>query len=483
MSIRRRLALAYLLITAGGFLYLVRWVVADIRPYYLTSIEESLVDTSRVLASLLAGNVREDRIDAGGLHELLARAYQTRVSARIYEKVKTELDLRAYVTDSRGIVLFDSHGGKEGADFSRWNDVYLTLRGKYGARTTRDDPADPASAVIWVASPIVHQGKTIGVLSLGRPIRSIDRIASTTIERIVIGGTVAAFVVILLLYLLTVWFTRPIGQLMDYARRVRDGRPASLPVLGDTDLGRLGTAFEEMRQALEGRKYVEHYVETLTHALKSPLSAIRGAAELMREEMPAARREKFLGNVLLESDRMQKVIDQLLRLSVLENQGRLGTVAAVDLASLAREVSESSASHLERRSISLRLALEEARVDGDAFLLKQAIANLLQNAIEFSGTGTAIELRTGVEGGQALVEIADEGPGIPAYAREKVFEKFYSLPRPETGAKSSGLGLPIVRQVARLHRGEIELENRPQRGLKARLKLPIASPDPGKLVS
>jgi two-component system sensor histidine kinase CreC len=372
-------------------------------------------------------------------------------------------------------VLFDSDGKNEGADFSRWNDVYLTLRGKYGARTTREDPSDPASAVIWVASPIVHEGRIIGVLSLGRSIRSIDMIASTTIKRIVIGGVVAAVVVILLVYALTVWLTRPIGSLMAYAREIRDGKPAALPDLGTTDLGRLGQAFEEMRQALEGRQYVEHYVETLTHALKSPLAGIRGAAELMREEMPSERREKFLRNILTESNRMQQVIDQLLHLSVLENQGRLREVSRFDLAPLAREVEESFAQTLARRGVSIRSDLVPTEVLGDAFLLRQAISNLLQNAIDFSSGGGVIRVAVKSEDGFALIVVEDEGPGIPEFAKEKVFDKFFSMQRPDTGAKSSGLGLSIVRQVCRLHGGDVAIQNRPDKGVMAVLRLPLAT--------
>jgi two-component system sensor histidine kinase CreC len=76
--------------------------------------------------------------------------------------------------------------------------------------------------------------------------------------------------------------------------------------------------------------------------------------------------------------------------------------------------------------------------------------------------------------GMAEIVIADSGPGIPAYALEKVFERFYSLPRPDTGRKSSGLGLPFVREVAALHGGEVSLENRPKGGVQATLLLPLS---------
>jgi len=109
---------------------------------------------------------------------------------------------------------------------------------------------------------------------------------------------------------------------------------------------------------------------------------------------------------------------------------------------------------------------------GDPFLLHQAIANLLQNAIDFSPEGGRLGLDVLVEGDDVLFTVQDEGPGIPAYATGKVFDKFYSLRRPDTGKKSTGLGLTLVREVASLHHGEILLENLPEAGLRATLRLP-----------
>jgi len=111
-------------------------------------------------------------------------------------------------------------------------------------------------------------------------------------------------------------------------------------------------------------------------------------------------------------------------------------------------------------------------VYGKRFLLNQAFANLLQNATGFAPVGTSIILSVTKESHQAVVAIEDSGPGLPAYARDKVFERFYSLPRPDTGAKGTVLGLSFVREIAHLHHGEITLENRPTGGCKATLTLP-----------
>jgi two-component system sensor histidine kinase CreC len=111
-------------------------------------------------------------------------------------------------------------------------------------------------------------------------------------------------------------------------------------------------------------------------------------------------------------------------------------------------------------------------VRGDPFLLHQAVSNLIQNAIDFSPAGSPIEIAATADGDRLDVVVRDHGPGIPDYAKEKVFDKFFSLQRPDTGKKSTGLGLNFVKEVALLHHGEIRLENLPDGGLWARLSLP-----------
>jgi two-component system sensor histidine kinase CreC len=116
---------------------------------------------------------------------------------------------------------------------------------------------------------------------------------------------------------------------------------------------------------------------------------------------------------------------------------------------------------------------ERIRISGDVFLLQQALSNLVQNSIDFSMPGEWITISSRIEHDRLLLRVDDEGPGIPDHYREKVFDKFFSLQRPDTGKKSTGLGLNFVREVATLHGGEIRLENLPEKGLRAVLGLPV----------
>jgi two-component system, OmpR family, sensor histidine kinase CreC len=112
-------------------------------------------------------------------------------------------------------------------------------------------------------------------------------------------------------------------------------------------------------------------------------------------------------------------------------------------------------------------------VQGDAFLLRRALSNLLDNAIDFSPDGAVVEIDLHVDPRIAQVKVRDHGPGIPDYAEDKVFEKFYSLARPHSQKKSTGLGLAFVKEIAELHHGRITLENASDgKGAVATLSLP-----------
>ena len=123
------------------------------------------------------------------------------------------------------------------------------------------------------------------------------------------------------------------------------------------------------------------------------------------------------------------------------------------------------------------MAGDDASVEGEAFLLRRALANLIDNALDFSPANAKVTLRLLVNPRSVDVSVRDHGPGIPDYAEDKVFEKFYSLARPHSRKKSTGLGLPFVKEIAELHHGRVTLKNAPEGGgAVATLSLPRMAP-------
>jgi two-component system sensor histidine kinase CreC len=474
VRIRVRIFLAFAVTAAFAVWYLSDHLSANVRMYFLQGMEESLVDTSTVLASLLEEDVRAGKIDAAGFRRAFRSAYRRKLDARIYELVKTDVDLRVYVTDAKGVVIFDSDGGRaEGEDYSEWNDVYLCLRGEYGGRVTRRVEGDPRTSVMCVASPVRSDGKLVGVLSACKPVDHANFLIDSARTEIMKAAVIAAALLMVLGYLVSYWVVRPVRRLTAFAREVSEGRRAPAPDLGKGEIAQMGRAFARMRDELEGRRYVEQYVGTLTHEIKAPLSAIRGAAELLGEDVPPEKRQKFLENIRAESERISQVVDRLLELASLENRRELRDVAELDGAGLAAEARESLAAAAESAGVTIRAeAAEGLALRGEKFLLAGALANMLRNAIEFSSPGGEVLLRARAEGDGILFEVLDSGPGVPDFALGRAFEKFYSLPRPGGGKKSSGLGLSFVREAADLHGGEAGIENRPEAGARCWIRLP-----------
>lgn len=482
MKIRTRIFLGILLVVGVGLVYLVDWVVDDLTPRYREATEEPLVDAARILAAIAAATAST----TGALDVALFRAAFRDVSshlfeAQIYGLTKTSVDFRIYITDATGVVIFDSDGGRdEGKDYSNWRDVYLTLRGTYGARTSRDLPRHPHAGVLYVAAPILVGGQTVGVLTVGKPTGNSEVFIAHAKRKIVMGGTTSGLAILVVGLVMSNMVTRPVRKLTAYVNAVRDGTRIPPPRLGTSEIGQLGTAFETMRAALDGKQYIENYVHTLTHEIKSPLSAIQGAAELLQEEMPAERRTRFLENIGAETHRIATIVEKLLLLSSLENRTNPQEIAVVRLWDVVQEIYQSVFPMIEAKEITFMQTGEAtAALQGEYTLIRQAIENLLQNAIEFTPCRGKITVHVGKTSTHVELVVKDSGPGIPAYAVERVFERFYSLSRPDTGKKSSGLGLSVVQQVALLHQGKITVDNAPEGGVEARLVFPQSFDSPG----
>lgn len=478
MSLRLRLLALILAVYCAGGYYLTRRALQQVRPRYLESMEETLVDTSVLLASVLETQVVGGVLDPGVLQRALGAAGSRQFEAKVFSLRKTALDLRVYVTDARGFVIYDSSGADVGRDYSQWNDVKRTLRGEYGARSSRTTPGDDNTQSLYVAAPIHHEGRTVGVLSVGKPTRGVNQLVAVAKQRVIYVAVIGGVVVLLLLLAVAAWVVAPLDRLTAYARAVRDGKPAALPALPGRTLNDLGVAFEEMRDALEGRQHVERYTQVLAHEVKAPLAAIQGAAELLAEPMSDGQRDKFLANIRGEAARIHQIVERLLELSSLEARKTLRQTEPLTARELMREAHAAVESAFAARSVTLRMADDgvDFPVRGERVLLREALVNLLQNALDFSAAGQTVVMGCEVKDGRGVLTVADEGSGIPEYALPRVFDRFYSLPRPGTTRKSTGLGLSLVREIAHLHGGGAKLENRPAAGAVATLWIPLAHP-------
>lgn len=474
MKLGTRIFFCYLFVFVICFYYPIDWIVDNLRTRYLEGVEDPLVDQANIMAAIVGLQMEVGQFDADRLWQAFSDVYSRPLSAKIYKLNKKQVDIRIYITDSIGKIIFDSENKDNwGTDYSIWRDVRLTLDGKYGARTTQKNIEDPTSSVLYVAAPILVNGKIGGVLTVVKPTTNINNFLKKARPQIFKVGIVAVLAAVLLSFIVSTLITRPIKRLTRYAEDISQGKRVTFPKLDKSEIGEMGNAFEKMQEALEGKKYVEQYVQKLTHEIKSPLSAIRGAAELLEEKMSLEQRDRFLSNIRNEANRIQEIVDRMLELSALETKKILQKMESLSFRSLIKTVLESKQPILSKRKLNMSVHVQDnIMVKGDSFLLHQAISNLIQNAIDFSPDHSKIELTSHVDGKVLKFVVKDNGPGIPDYAEEKIFDKFFSLKRPDSGKRSTGLGLNFVREVAILHKGEVILENRSGKGLRATLTLP-----------
>ena len=466
MSIFVRLFLVYgLALTLGGAL-LLRDVQQQIRPGMKEVLEDTLADNAHALAAALA-----PALENGAIHD---PAWQARLRARlarpqdihINQHHKTASRQQIIITDARGTVLFHSDPAETGKDYSRWNDILRTLRGQYGARSTQ--------GTMYVAAPVhAADGRLLGVVSLGKPAADLAPYQQQMQDDLRQSGLLYLGATLALIALLTLWIRRSIDRVRRYATAHAPIPPAPRFHLA-SELNRLTAAIGKMRRELEDRAYVTRYIETLTHELKSPLTAISASAELLQDDLPAADRARFAANIAQQSTRLHRLVQRLLQLSRIEKEPV--HKQPLDLAALWRKQQREQQPRLAQKDLTLRLihndnvADESAAIPlrADPFWLEQALTNLLDNAIREAPDGSVITLT--VSQSRHETRLALHNPTrapLPDYALPRLFERYYTLNRKE----NSGLGLTLVAQIAEQHGGTVRAENR-DGGLRITLVLP-----------
>ena len=481
MSLSLRIFIIYMLFVALCSYFVLRTVMEEIRPGVRQSTEETLVDTANLLAEFLREPMLNNKIN-NEFYADIFRAYGQRTpNASIWGVNKFAVNHRIYVTDKNGIVLLDSKNIAVGQNYSKWNDVYLTLQGKYGARSSQEVDGDESSSIMYVAAPIKEGDQIIGVVSVAKPNHSVQPFIDRTQRRLgILGGG------LILLGLLSGasfswWLSRELRKLREYAVNVSQGERAIIPEskIASGELRQLAQALESMRAELDGKAYIERYVQTLAHELKSPLAGIRAATELLQSPLlqtPQSdeQRQRFINNIDSESLRLQQLIERLLNLALVEQQQTLHDPKPVDLNLLLDELLDNQMARITRQNIQVKKDYAtDAIVIGELFFLRQAINNLLDNALDFTPRAGVIGLCTCKENDQLILLITNQGEPIPDYAFARLTERFFSLPRPGTGKKSTGLGLNFVQEVMDLHNGRLELRNTHD-GVAAVLNFPPA---------
>ncbi len=436
------------------------------------SAENVMVDAVNLLSGLLETQIKDSEtidktnaIDTDLITEVLARTKSKQLLAQIYRIDKVAVGSNIYITDANGRVIYDSTGRDVGKDYSQWRDVLLTLRGEYGARTSFIDLGRKKTVAkeMVVAAPIKLGNEIIGVVSLATPIAGLELHLATETRYMQNTMYKALALALFFGFLLSLLFSRSINKIAHYADKMASGETVETPSLLDQRLADLAESVANLRQQLDGKKYVENYIHSLTHELKTPITGIQGAVELIKEGLPPEEQERFIENIGNSNNRMARLVDRMLNLAKLESQTQVVRATEFNLTPTLQRLIDERQTILECKGLKIKLDCRDAvKSQGDAMLLSQAIGNLLDNAISFADEGSDLEIKATTHGQQTRLSVKNKGELIPDYALTRIYERFFSLPSKvdaKQARKSTGLGLSFVKEIMKLHKGQVVIAN------------------------
>ena len=326
-------------------------------------------------------------------------------------------------------------------------------RVRVAARAVR---VDPGTAIVQVAETRVKRDKLVLELL----------IAATAPQLLISFAAVALF-----------WFgigrgLTPLDRLRDEiaARSPRDLRPLpeqDKPQEIQPLVGALNRLLSRLSAAIGSQ---QRFIANAAHQLRTPLSGLKTHAELARRQPSTLELRSLLDMIAGETERTSHLVNQLLTLARAE-PGEAPSGQPVNLHELIGRDVRGWVQRALKKNIDLGFELEDAWTLGEPLLLRELVANLLDNALSYTQQGGSVTVRTREKDDDAVLEVEDNGPGIPETERERVFERFYRIPA--TGGEGCGLGLSIVAEIAGRHNGRIELSESPAgRGTLLRVVFP-----------
>ena len=371
--------------------------------------------------------------------------------------------------DANGVTI--GGGGELGSSFAHVREVELALSGHYASvirSRIRDKPAPPLYSIsrgtkirVFVAMPVVLDQRVVGVVYASRTPNNIVKYFYSERWKLAIAGAVVLIAVALLGMFFIRLINRPVSDLIAWTEGVSDGTaPAHPPSrFGTREISQLAASFEELAASLQQRSdYIATFAAHVSHELKSPLTTIQGAAELIREEeMEAGERRRLLDRIIGDTGRLTTLLNRLRELARAENVDPGGTTSLAEIAVGLRDTHPGIAVEiLGETTRSLAIPGESLRI-------------ILGHLIDNSKAHGASRVRVTVgAGGQ--IDVVDDGDGISPGNRDRIFDAFFTTRREDGG---TGIGLEIVKSLLQTHGGAISL--RPsETGAHFRLVLALA---------
>ena len=471
-SIRWKIMLVCLVVVLIPVLLLNHYMIRTFDQFTGRDLEEHMIHSA-----FMIGEQYKSMIDTNGA---IAEADRTRLSdtVRAYGQ---EIRARIQVLSAAGLVTIDSDTNAAlQADLTGLPEVQTALAGKYRARCALTE--DRNYMFFYIAYPVMKDGKVCAVAYVSRHTSNIIHTIKemlrfqrvTTAAALAIGVLLAAF----LAYTITGRLRRLTKAATAFARG--DG-PLDVRVGGRDEVAELARAIRRMATELERtNQYNRQFISTVMHELKMPITAIKGAAELLEQGAidKAEARAKFLGNIRFEADRLARLVWELNELTKLEAEIPRIQKERLDYPRCVKEIVERFEPTLDAPHAEIRMALPDkplyARIVPGR--IEQVIGNLLDNAVRYTPASGRIEIKVEPGPDRTIVTVVrDTGCGIAPANLDKVFDRFFTTePKDKPKDYGSGLGLAIAKSIVESHQGRIWVESTPGAGAAFFFSLPQA---------
>lgn len=460
MSIQKRLVGSYLVVISITVLILEIFLIVSVRYYYFHNIERVLMNQAELSASFFQQYFAEEDLE--------------KQSERLLQGFTTHSDAQVQIMDSSGRLLQDSTGLDFGSLMTPYPDVQAAIAGQPESWKGKD--SGTREPVLAVSYPLKAHNITVGavrfVSSLTGTISTINHIACLLLG---VGLLVVAIVTILGLFL-SGTITRSIQDLKQAADRMTEGDfRINVHKRYRDELGSLADTLNKMASRIvQSEQLKNDFISSVSHELRTPLTSIKGWVITLKASGDGNQDllHEGLDIIESESDRLGRMVDELLDFSKLDSGRITLDLKPVQLADLLHHIGRQLGPRAARQGVSLHIQADEMLpiIQADENRLKQVLINLIDNSLKFTDAPGSITVEACTAPGHVIVSVADTGAGISEGNLANVLEKFY---KGDPHATGSGLGLAISDQIVKLHKGELQIASTEGQGTKVQIRLPI----------
>ncbi|MGD8814583.1 MAG: HAMP domain-containing sensor histidine kinase [Anaerolineales bacterium] len=470
-SLRSRLLITYLLVSA-----LVLAIVGIALLFFLlTNPQAQRVTYSRIEFAANALTLRDMRSLLRGPIETLQNALQ---------RFDQASNVRVLILTTRGSVLADSRPEAGLPDEDQLTQIASSQQATQDAFRDQDN-----LRWLYVSRPIVN-AHTLVVAAPSPILRTLLAYSNELLLKpLVQAGVVALVASLVFAWLISRWVAAPLQSVSRAAKAVAAGDYSTRPApAGPNEVESLAISFNEMVQQVQSSQVAQRdFVANVSHELKTPLTSIQGFAQAIQDGTagdPEAQRHAA-SVIFDESDRLRRLVDDLLDLAKLDTGQVAFQRRPVDLTALLDSVVEKLSLSASERGVRIENHIPSLpTLIGDGDRLAQVFTNLVDNAVKHSPEGGSVALRGEESAGVIRVHVEDQGPGIPDAELSRIFERFYQLDKARSGGKGRGvgLGLAISREIIQAHHGQLKAHSEVGRGSRFTVELPVARHDDETLV-